>query len=227
MPCEPHGHMGFKTDNDLIKESRPDGAEIVIISELEPIPIKPKDGGSDSERPNNARWIDLSFTTYAPLSHMCNVDFAAEGKLEFLELPHKRLGHASSLTTFSDLEVRIEFSFKDTLAAIVKWYNIKHGVNFHVTKSQVEKYKAKRAMYGTICLWKIMASVRKKSKFWVIRKYTAPHTYVVKDSLDFDVYNHIGNEWEDFQSKWKQIAGFFIPNSPKIDGDENLEELDD
>ncbi|KAH1031200.1 hypothetical protein J1N35_043374 [Gossypium stocksii] len=50
---------------------------------------------------------------------------------------------------------------------------------------------------------------------------------VSTDSLGFDVYNPKDKKWEDFQSKWKQIIGFFIPNSPKINGDNNLEELND
>ncbi|KAH1046670.1 hypothetical protein J1N35_037454 [Gossypium stocksii] len=47
------------------------------------------------------------------------------------------------------------------------------------------------------------------------------------DSLGFDVYNPNGKIWEDFQSKWKQITGFFIPNSPKIKGEESLKKLND
>lgn len=56
-----------------------------------------------------------------------------EEGLEFPELPHRRSSHVSS-TNISDLQVEMEFSSKDVVA-IVKWYSIKHRVNFHVTKS--------------------------------------------------------------------------------------------
>ncbi|KAH1106004.1 hypothetical protein J1N35_009772 [Gossypium stocksii] len=78
--------------------------------------------------------------------------------------PYRRLRWSSSIN-FGGLEVRMEFSSKHALVAAMKQYSIKHGVNFHVTKSQPEKHEAKCAMLGTRCPWKIMASVRWKSEF--------------------------------------------------------------
>ncbi|KAK5825883.1 hypothetical protein PVK06_020759 [Gossypium arboreum] len=47
------------------------------------------------------------------------------------------------------------------------------------------------------------------------------------DSLDFNVSNPEGKVWEEFQLKWKQIVGFFIPNSLEVEAEENLEKLND
>lgn len=58
--------------------------------------------------------------TYSPLPYMRNLDLAAEGGLEFPKLPHKRLGHASSSTTFGNLKVGMEFSSKNALVVVVK-----------------------------------------------------------------------------------------------------------
>ncbi|KAH1114332.1 hypothetical protein J1N35_007710 [Gossypium stocksii] len=113
-----------------------DGEKIAVISKPEPIPTEPEDGGFDGEGPNNTGGIDSSFTTYVPPPHMRNFDLATKCGLEFLKFPHRRSNHASSSTTFGDLEVGMKFSSKDALVVVVKLYSIKHGVNFHVTKSQ-------------------------------------------------------------------------------------------
>lgn len=66
---------------------------------------------------------------------MHNVDLSIEDGLEYAELPHKRSGHASSLLDSRYLEVGKEFSTKYGFFAVVKQYNIKNVVNFHVVKS--------------------------------------------------------------------------------------------
>lgn len=45
------------------------------------------------------------------------------------------------------------------------------------------------------------------------------------DSLGFDVYNLKGRVWEEFQTKWKHITGFFIADLPEGKGEENPENL--
>ncbi|PPE01075.1 hypothetical protein GOBAR_DD01886 [Gossypium barbadense] len=90
-----------KIDNDPIEEARPDGTEIMVILESNPIPTKLKDDRSSSEAADIVRWDDPGFTTYQPLPHMRNLDLAVDGGLgglEFLDLPHKRPGHAFSST---------------------------------------------------------------------------------------------------------------------------------
>ncbi|KAK5825809.1 hypothetical protein PVK06_020675 [Gossypium arboreum] len=82
-----------------------------------------------------------NFTTYAPPPHMLNVDLDVKGGLGFLELPYKRLGHPSSSTNFNDLQVGMNFSPKDAFVATLKWYSIKHEVNFHVRKSRAKKIR--------------------------------------------------------------------------------------
>ncbi|KAH1056104.1 hypothetical protein J1N35_034169 [Gossypium stocksii] len=88
-----------------------------------------------------------------------------DGGLGFLEIPYKRSCHPSSSTNFDDLQVGMEFSFKDVFVAIMKWHSIKHKVNFHVTKSRTKKYEVKCVIHNNRCPWKIMASVRKKTEF--------------------------------------------------------------
>ncbi|KAH1046285.1 hypothetical protein J1N35_037069 [Gossypium stocksii] len=43
------------------------------------------------------------------------------------------------------------------------------------------------------------------------------------ETLDFNVYNPKGKEWEKLQLKWKQIARSFLPNSLELKGDKNIE----
>ncbi|KAK5825518.1 hypothetical protein PVK06_020360 [Gossypium arboreum] len=59
---------------------------------------------------------------------MHNVDLFVEDGLEFVELPHKRLGNASSSLDSGDLVVGKEFSTIDGFIVVVKRYNIKNGV---------------------------------------------------------------------------------------------------
>lgn len=56
----------------------------------------------------------------------------------------------SSSTKFDDLQVGM-FSSKDAIVVVVRRYNIKHGVNFHVTKSRVEKYEVNCAKRDNRC----------------------------------------------------------------------------
>lgn len=69
---------------------------------------------------------------YEPLPDMQTLNFAIEGGLEFLNLPHRRPWHATSSTNFDHLEVGMEFEFKDSFAVVVKWYNIQLGDNLTV-----------------------------------------------------------------------------------------------
>ncbi|KAH1046549.1 hypothetical protein J1N35_037333 [Gossypium stocksii] len=101
--------------------------------------------------------------------HMRTVDLATEGGLEFSNLPHRRPGNATSSTNFGHLKVGMEFDSKDAFVGAVKWSSIQLGVNFTVIFSRYEEYEAKYTMRGTGCPWKIMASMRKKLAFWMIR----------------------------------------------------------
>lgn len=51
---------------------------------------------------------------------MHNVDLLAEDELEFVELPYRRPGHASSSLDSCDLKVMKEFSSKDGFVTVVK-----------------------------------------------------------------------------------------------------------
>ncbi|KAH1108071.1 hypothetical protein J1N35_011839 [Gossypium stocksii] len=86
----------------------------------------------------------------------------------------------------------IKFNSKDAFVAAVKWYNIQLGVNFTVTCSWYNKYKANYTMLATGCPWKIMASVRKKPSFWTIQKFTTSHTCVVAVPV---LITHVRNEF--------------------------------
>ncbi|KAH1092263.1 hypothetical protein J1N35_019520 [Gossypium stocksii] len=153
---------GYKTNNGLIWEFKPD-----------------EESGSKGEGSDNIGRTHPDFTTYAPPPYMLNVDLDVEFGLEFPELTHRRLNYTSSSLNVDDLQVGNEFSSKDVFVAVVKWYNIKYGVNFHVTKSRSEKYEVKCAKMTVYVRKKIMSSVRKKTRFWIIKKYNVPYTYVV------------------------------------------------
>lgn len=73
---------------------------------------------------------------------MRTLNLAVERGLEFLDLPHRRLGHASLSINFGHLEVGMEFDSKDAFIVVVKWYNIQFGINFNVTCSRSQKYEA-------------------------------------------------------------------------------------
>lgn len=91
-------------------------------------------------------------------------NLVAEGDLEFLDLHHRRSGHATLSTNFDDLEVRMDFDSKDAFRVAVKRivYIIVSTSMLHALDS---KYKTKCAMCGTECPWKIMIIVRKKLAF--------------------------------------------------------------
>lgn len=127
--------------------------------------VKAEDSGFDGKGPDNVGRTHLDFMAYAHPTHMHNIGLDAEGGLEFPKLPHRRLVHTSSLLNLGDLQVGIKYSLKDAFVAAVKWFNIKHEVNFHVTKSQLQKFLAKCVVIDNICSYKIMAYVRKKTEF--------------------------------------------------------------
>lgn len=118
---------GIESDVDLIRELNFDGSKIALFSELESVPTKPEDEGSDSKGPCEDAKEDPWFKAYSPSAHMHYVDLSTEDGLEFSKLPDKSSGHASYLLDSSDLEEGKEFSFKDGFVAAVKRYNIKKG----------------------------------------------------------------------------------------------------
>ncbi|MFQ6632704.1 hypothetical protein Gotur_011391, partial [Gossypium turneri] len=85
---------------DPPREPGPDGAEVALFSEPEPIPTEPEDveGGSDEEK--NPR-----FRAYSPPAHMHNVDLSADDALEFPDLPHRLRDRTSSVLDSGEFEV--------------------------------------------------------------------------------------------------------------------------
>ncbi|KAH1083127.1 hypothetical protein J1N35_022888 [Gossypium stocksii] len=113
-----------------------DGSEVGLFSKSEPIPTKLEDGeGGDEDEE------DPQFMSYSPLAHMHNVNLSIDNALELANLPHRRPGHRSTSLDSGDLEVGREFSSKDGFLAVLKRYNVKNGVNFHIVKSKLEKFK--------------------------------------------------------------------------------------
>ena len=109
---------------------------------------------------------------------MHNVDLSQDDVLEFPDLPHRRSDRTGSLLNSSELEVGKEFSSKDSFLGALKQHNIHHGVNYNVVKSKSDKFEAKCAVQDGIYSWKIMASLKKRTGLWEIKKYKGPHTYV-------------------------------------------------
>ncbi|MFQ6659032.1 hypothetical protein Gotur_028075 [Gossypium turneri] len=77
---------GLEDDSDVDppREPGPDGAEVGLFSEPEPIPTEPEDAERSSDEEENPR-----FRAYSPPAYMHNVDLSADDVLEFLNLPHQ------------------------------------------------------------------------------------------------------------------------------------------
>ncbi|XP_052486786.1 uncharacterized protein LOC128041238 [Gossypium raimondii] len=166
-------------DVDTPREPGLDGAEVALFSKSEPIPTESKnvEGGSDEEE-------DLRFRAYSPPAHMYNVDLSADDALEFLNLPHQLRDRTSSVQDLGEFEIGNQFSNKDSFIGTLKQHSINNGVNYHVVKSKVDKFKAKCAVQDSTCSWKIYALLRKRIGLWEIKKYKGPHTCVAGISQD-------------------------------------------
>lgn len=123
--------------------------KVTLFPKPEQVLIEPETCGFDEDGSNNASNLDLRFKTYESPLYMHNVDLSANGGLEFLQLPHIRLDHASSSSNVRVLEVGMEYPSKDAFLATLKCYNFKNGVNYHVAKSRSEKFKRKYAIRNT------------------------------------------------------------------------------
>ncbi|PPS00657.1 hypothetical protein GOBAR_AA20008 [Gossypium barbadense] len=174
-----------ESDADPPREAGPDRAEVALFSEPEPIPTIPEDveEGSDDEEE------DLQFRAYSPPAHMYNIDLSQDDALEFPNLPHRRCDRTSSSLDLGELEVGKEFSNKDSFLGALKQHSIMNGVNYNVVKSKSNKFEAKCAVQDGTCLWKIMASLRKKTGLWEIKKYKGPHTCAAGVSKDHPKMN--------------------------------------
>ncbi|MFQ6624693.1 hypothetical protein Gotur_003845, partial [Gossypium turneri] len=71
-------------DVDPPREPGPDGAEVGLFSESEPIPREPEDAERSSDEEENPR-----FRVYSPPAHMHNVDLSVDDALEFPDLPYR------------------------------------------------------------------------------------------------------------------------------------------
>ncbi|KAK5835578.1 hypothetical protein PVK06_011270 [Gossypium arboreum] len=58
----------------------------------------------------------------------------------------------------------------------------------------------------------VFAWKTKYVNFYYLKKVTI-------ESLNINVYNPEGKDWENFQRKWKQSTNFFIPKEPEIEED--------
>ncbi|XP_017632649.1 uncharacterized protein LOC108475171 [Gossypium arboreum] len=161
------------SSNISTSRASPDGAEVTLFSEPEPILTKPEDveEGSDEEK-------DPRFKAYSSPTHMDNVDLSADDVLEFPDLPHRTCNHTSSLLDSGELEVGNEFSNNDSFLGVLKQHSIMNGVNYHVVKSKSDKFEAKCAVQDDTCSWKIYASLKKRIGLWKIKTYKGPYTCV-------------------------------------------------
>ncbi|KAK5786868.1 hypothetical protein PVK06_041514 [Gossypium arboreum] len=135
-----------ESDKDPPREASPDGAEVALFFDPEPLPTIPEDveGGSDDEEE------DLRFRAYSPLAHMYNVDLSQDDALEFPDLPHRRRDCISSLLDLGKLEVGKEFSNKDSFLGASKQHSIMNGVNYNMLKSKSDKFEAKCVVQDSV-----------------------------------------------------------------------------
>lgn len=151
------------SDVDPPREPGLDGAEVVLFFEPEFVLTEPEDVGGLNEEEE-----DLRFMVYSSIADMHNVDLLADDVLEFSDILHKRRDCTSSSLDSSELEVDKEFFNKDSFLDALKEHDIINGVNYNIVKFKSEKFEAKCAVQDDTCLWKIMASVRKKTGLWEI-----------------------------------------------------------
>ncbi|PPS08168.1 hypothetical protein GOBAR_AA12480 [Gossypium barbadense] len=132
------GGSDDESDVDPPREPGPDGAEVALFFEPEPIPtvLEDVEGGSDEEE-------DPRFRVYSPPAHMHNVDLSQDDVLEFQDLPHRRHDRTSSTLDSGELEVGNKFSNKDSFLGALKQHSIMNGVNYKVVKSKFDKFEAK------------------------------------------------------------------------------------
>ncbi|KAH1098398.1 hypothetical protein J1N35_015319 [Gossypium stocksii] len=161
------GRLDDESGVDPPQEPGPYNAKVALFSEPEPFPTMPEnvEGSSDDEEE------DSRFKAYSPLAHMHNVNLSQDDALEFPDLPYRRCDHTSSALNSGELEVGKESSNKDSFLGALKQHSIMNGVNYNVVKSKPDKFEANcTVQYGT-CSWKIMASLRKRTGLWEIKKY--------------------------------------------------------
>ncbi|MFQ6646504.1 hypothetical protein Gotur_020612, partial [Gossypium turneri] len=94
------GTLEDDSDVDPPREPGPDGAEVGLFSEPEPIPTEPEDAKRSSDEEENPR-----FRAYSPPAHMQNVDLSADDALEFPDLSHRLRNHTSSGLDSGEFEV--------------------------------------------------------------------------------------------------------------------------
>ncbi|MFQ6659501.1 hypothetical protein Gotur_028378, partial [Gossypium turneri] len=76
-----NGGLEYDSDVDPPREPGPDGAEVGLFSEPEPILTEPEDAEKSSDEEKN-----LQFRAYSSPAHMHNVDLSADDALEFPDL---------------------------------------------------------------------------------------------------------------------------------------------
>ncbi|XP_052483633.1 uncharacterized protein LOC128039265 [Gossypium raimondii] len=108
---------GLKDDSDVDppREPGPDGEEVGLFFEPEPIPTEGEDAERSSDDEKNPR-----FRAYSPPAHMHNVDLSADDALEFPDLPHRLRDRTSSGVYFSELEVGNQFTNKNSFIGALK-----------------------------------------------------------------------------------------------------------
>ncbi|PPR87066.1 hypothetical protein GOBAR_AA33626 [Gossypium barbadense] len=114
----------------------------------------------DVEWGSNNEEEDPRFKAYSPPAHMHNVDLSEDDALGFSDLPHRRRDRTSSSLDSGELKVGKEFSNKDIFL-----------------------------VQDSTSSWKVIASLRKKTGLWEIKKYKGPHTCAASVSEDHPKMN--------------------------------------
>ncbi|PPS20313.1 hypothetical protein GOBAR_AA00267 [Gossypium barbadense] len=151
------------------------------------------DNESDADPPREASLDGAEVALFSEPEPVLTIPEDVEGDdaLEFPDLPHRRRDHTSSSLDLGELEVGKEFSNNDSFLGALKQHSIMNGVNYNVVKSKSNKFEAKCAVQDGTCSWKIMASLRKKTGLWEIKKYKGPHTCVAGYEISNDRFHEM------------------------------------
>ncbi|KAK5775185.1 hypothetical protein PVK06_043054 [Gossypium arboreum] len=88
---------GEESELELIRKCGPDGLELKLFFELDPVTMEPKACKSNYEASDNALDSDPRFRAYEPPHHIMNIDLSAGDCLDFSQLSHRIPSHASTV----------------------------------------------------------------------------------------------------------------------------------
>ncbi|RYQ85545.1 hypothetical protein Ahy_B10g105112 [Arachis hypogaea] len=132
---------------------------------------------------------EANYTMEADVSKVANAlaNYRPFEKLSFMRALHSNAMYASkffeyinakpSIVADDKFVVRMKFSSRKTVIAVVKYYAIRRDVNYRIYESEPQIFYAKYTQCGTCCDWLIMVNMIHKKYCWEIKRYNGGHTY--------------------------------------------------